>query len=112
MKHAFVTTCLHGIAVALRTEGPSVRSLITCQHHPPATGHPLIQLGSQGDGCYLVPEDLEASQHAFRQAFTIERVFEVVSSSGASRAISMMALYTGLRLLFPWYTLPKSVSES
>lgn len=59
MKHAFVTTCLHGIPVALRTDGPSVRSLFTCQH-PLATGHPLIRLGSQGDGCYLVLEDLES----------------------------------------------------
>ena len=59
MKHAFVTASLSaGIAVAKQPEMSAVRQLIE-QIRPVTVDTPLIRLGSNGDGGYLVPDDLE-----------------------------------------------------
>lgn len=59
MKHRFVTACLHtGLAVGKQPTMSSVRDLLA-QLHPVAIRQPMIRLGSDGDGGYLVPDDLE-----------------------------------------------------
>jgi hypothetical protein len=76
MKYAFVTACLNvGISVAMQTDKASVRELIALLH-PLATEHPLIRLGSHGDGGYLVPDDLNGVAACFSPGVDNRATFE------------------------------------
>src|SRR4051794_4689062 len=58
IRHAIVTFGLNaGVSVAKRTDGNLVRHLIG-RLSPVLTDVPLTRLGADGDGGYLVPEDL------------------------------------------------------
>jgi hypothetical protein len=81
MKHAFVKTafvsaCLTaGISVAKQTDREEVQKLIS-RVHPLTTEHPLIRLGDNGDGGYLVPDDLEGIAACFSPGVDNRASFE------------------------------------
>jgi hypothetical protein len=59
LRHIFVTLCLNaGISVAKLANIESVKALIKALH-PVVTDKPLIRLGGDGDGAYLVPDDFD-----------------------------------------------------
>jgi hypothetical protein len=59
MKHAIITASLNaGLALGKQSELASVHRLIE-QIRPLTTDRPLIRVGSEGDGGYLIPDDLE-----------------------------------------------------
>jgi hypothetical protein len=76
MKHSFVTACLNvGISVAKETDKADVLQLVN-RLHPLVTEHPLIRLGSPGDGGYLVPDDLEGVIACFSPGVDDRATFE------------------------------------
>lgn len=76
LKYAFVTACLNlGLAVAIRTSIGAVQGLLA-RLHPVRTEHPLIRLGSAGDGGYLVPDDLEGITACFSPGVDDRASFE------------------------------------
>jgi hypothetical protein len=76
MKHAFVTACLNfGISVAMQTDKTAVRKLLALLY-PLTTEHPLIRLGSGGDGGYLVPDDLNDVAACFSPGVDNRATFE------------------------------------
>jgi Methyltransferase FkbM domain len=76
MKHAFVTACLNfGISVAMQTDKTALRELMGLLH-PLATEHPLIRLGADGDGGYLVPDDLNGIAACFSPGVDNRATFE------------------------------------
>ena len=76
MKYAFVTACLNmGISVAKQADKGAVQALIA-QLHPLVTEHPLIRLGSDGDGGYLVPDDLKGIAACFSPGVDNRATFE------------------------------------
>ena len=76
MKYAFVTACLSaGISVAKQTDSNAVRDLVG-QLHPLVTEHPLIRMGSRGDGGYLIPDDLEEVGACFSPGVDNRATFE------------------------------------
>ena len=81
MKHAFVKTafvsaCLTaGISVAKQTEREEVQKLIS-RAHPLTTELPLVRLGANGDGGYLVPDDLEGIAACFSPGVDNRATFE------------------------------------
>lgn len=59
IQHYFVSTALNaGLAVAQQPPHASVREFIS-QLHPVLDERPLVRVGSDGDGGYLVPDDLD-----------------------------------------------------
>ena len=59
MRHAIITASLNaGLALAKQSELASAHPLIE-EIRPDTTDKPLIRLGSEADGGYLVPDDLE-----------------------------------------------------
>jgi hypothetical protein len=76
MKYAFATACLSaGISVATQTEKTAVQDFVA-QLHPLTTEHPLIRLGSGGDGGYLIPDDLEDVTACFSPGVGDRATFE------------------------------------
>lgn len=76
IKFAFVTACLNvGVSVARRTDKAAVRDLVA-QLYPLVTEHPLIRLGSRGDGGYLIPDDLEGVAACFSPGVEDRATFE------------------------------------
>jgi hypothetical protein len=76
MKHAFFTACLNaGIAVARPSDFKAVRSFVA-RLHPLDTEHPLIRMGTNGDGGYLVPDDLEGVAACFSPGVADRATFE------------------------------------
>lgn len=76
LKYAFVSACLNlGFAVAIRTNIAAVRDLLA-RLHPLRTEHPLIRLGSVGDGGYLVPDDIEGIVACFSPGVDDRASFE------------------------------------
>jgi hypothetical protein len=76
IKYAIVTACLNvGISVAIRTDGEAVRELVR-QLYPLVTEHPLIRMGSRGDGGYLIPDDLEGIAACFSPGVDNRATFE------------------------------------
>jgi hypothetical protein len=76
MKHAFVTACLNvGVSVALKADQKSVEALVA-RLHPLLTEHPLIRLGCDGDGGYLVPDDLDGIAACFSPGVDNRATFE------------------------------------
>jgi Methyltransferase FkbM domain len=76
MKHAIVTACLNvGISVALKADQKSVQALVS-RLHPLLTEHPLIRLGCDGDGGYLVPDDLDGIAACFSPGVDNRATFE------------------------------------
>jgi hypothetical protein len=76
MKHGFVTACLNaGISVAKQPDMPAILDLIE-QLHPVDTEHPLIRLGSDEDGGYLVPDDLDGVVACFSPGVSAWAPFE------------------------------------
>lgn len=76
LKYAFVSACLNlGVAVAIRTSITAVQDLLA-RLHPVQTEHPLIRLGSTGDGGYLVPDDLEGLTACFSPGVDDRASFE------------------------------------
>lgn len=76
MKHrvvsAFLTT---GVAVSKQPDVTTVRDLIT-QLHPVSTRYPLIRVGSDGDGGYLLPDDLDGIVACFSPGVSVWAPFE------------------------------------
>jgi hypothetical protein len=76
MKHAFFTACLNaGIAVARRSDIKAVQSFVA-RLHPLDTEHPLIRMGTNGDGGYLIPDDLEGIAACFSPGVGGRATFE------------------------------------
>jgi hypothetical protein len=76
LKYAFVTACLNaGISVAKQTDIEAVRNLVA-RLHPLVTEHPLIRMGAQGDGGYLIPDDLEGVAACFSPGVDDRATFE------------------------------------
>ncbi|TPQ27239.1 hypothetical protein C2U70_30895 [Bradyrhizobium guangdongense] len=76
LKYAFVTACLNmGFAVAMRTDLAAVGRLLA-KLHPVNTEHPLIRLGSRGDGGYLIPDDLDGIVACFSPGVDDRASFE------------------------------------
>jgi hypothetical protein len=76
LKTAFVSACLTaGISVAKQTDREEVQKLIS-RVHPLTTEHPLIRLGDNGDGGYLVPNDLEGIAACFSPGVDNRASFE------------------------------------
>jgi len=76
LKHAFVTACLNlGVSVGMRADLAAVRALIA-RLHPLATEHSLIRLGCNGDGGYLVPNDLDGIAACFSPGVDDRAYFE------------------------------------
>lgn len=76
MKHAIVTACLNlGVTVALQADQKSVHALVG-RLHPLLTEHPLIRLGCEGDGGYLVPDDLDGIAACFSPGVDNRATFE------------------------------------
>ena len=76
MKHRFVTTCLNvGFSVAKQADLASIRELIA-QLHPVETEYPLMRLGSDMDGGYLVPDDLDDVVACFSPGVSVWAPFE------------------------------------
>jgi hypothetical protein len=77
MKYAFVTACLRaGISVALQPDQAEVREFIA-KLHPLTTEHPLIRMG-EGDGGYLIPDDLNGITACFSPGVDNRATFELV----------------------------------
>jgi hypothetical protein len=75
-RDAFVTGCLNaGISVARQVDGQAVRDLVRLLH-PLVTEHSLVRLGAQGDGGYLVPDDLDGVVACFSPGVGNEASFE------------------------------------
>lgn len=75
-RAAFETACLTvGFSVAKQVDRASVKDLIA-RLYPFATEHPLIRLGSNGDGGYLVPDDLEGIAACFSPGVARQADFE------------------------------------
>jgi len=76
MKHAFFTACLSaGISVARPSDIKAVRNLVA-RLHPLDTEHPLIRMGTKGDGGYLVPDDLDGIAACFSPGVADRATFE------------------------------------
>jgi hypothetical protein len=76
LKYAFVTASLNaGISVSLQSEKAAVEALIA-KLHPVETEHLLVRLGSDGDGGYLVPNDLESLAACFSPGVDNRASFE------------------------------------
>jgi hypothetical protein len=76
LKHAFVSACLAaGFSVGKQTDPAQVSGLIA-KLHPHVTEHPLVRLGSDGDGGYLVPDDLEGIGACFSPGVDNRASFE------------------------------------
>lgn len=76
LKHRFVSFCLNfGISVSKATDPERVRQL-AAKLHPVVTKFPLIRAGSEGDGGYLVPDDLEGLVACFSPGVDNRASFE------------------------------------
>ena len=76
IQRAFVTLCLNaGFSVAMQSDSHAVRDLIA-RLHPVATEHPLIRAGSDGDGGYLIPDDLTGIAACFSPGVDNRATFE------------------------------------
>ncbi len=64
-----------GIHVVTRTQVSEVRELIRSLH-PIDTGTELIRLGPDGDGGYLLPNDLDGIEYAFSPGVSTESGFD------------------------------------
>ena len=64
-----------GIDVTERTAASSLNQLLHALH-PLDSGIELIRVGSEGDGGYLVPDDLDGIQYAFSPGVSDESGFE------------------------------------
>jgi hypothetical protein len=76
IKTAFASACLTaGISVAKQTERSEVERLVR-RVHPLTTDRPLIRLGANADGGYLVPDDLEGIAACFSPGVDNRATFE------------------------------------
>ena len=64
-----------GMDVTRRTGAGALAGLIRALH-PLDTGHPLIRLGPDGDGGYLLPDDLQGIGYGFSPGVAAESRFE------------------------------------
>ncbi len=64
-----------GIDVSERTDPAALRDLLESLH-PLEAGVPLVRVGPDGDGGYLVPDDLEGIKYAFSPGVSDESGFE------------------------------------
>jgi hypothetical protein len=75
-KCAFVTACLNiGITVGRRSNKKAVDRLVS-RLHPIVTEHPLVRMGANGDGGYLVPDDLAGIRACFSPGVDNRATFE------------------------------------
>lgn len=65
-----------GMDVGSRTRNAELTELLRSLH-PVAPGKDLIRLGPQGDGGYLLPDDLDGIQYCFSPGVSTESGFEV-----------------------------------
>jgi hypothetical protein len=76
LRHAIVSLGLRaGISVSKQAERDSVRRLIAGLH-PVVTDVPLVRLGADGDGGYLVPDDLDGVTACFSPGVDDRATFE------------------------------------
>jgi hypothetical protein len=76
LKHTFVSACLNlGMSVGLQADSAAVRALIA-RLCPLATDYPLVRLGCDGDGGYLVPDDLDGIAACFSPGVDNRATFE------------------------------------
>ena len=66
-----------GMDVVKRTRAGEVRELIRSLH-PVDSGAELIRMGPDGDGGYLLPDDLEGIEFCFSPGVSTESGFEAV----------------------------------
>ena len=64
-----------GTDVGRRTQTQDLRELIRALH-PAVPGRELIRLGPEGDGGYLLPDDLDGVQCCFSPGVSTESRFE------------------------------------
>jgi hypothetical protein len=76
IQRAFVSLCFNsGLSVAKMADSRAVRELIA-KLHPVSTEHPLIRAGSEGDGGYLIPDDLAGIEACFSPGVDNRATFE------------------------------------
>ena len=76
LRHRIVTLFLSaGIAVGKQADRGAVRRLIA-RLHPVTTRLPLIRIGAEGDGGYLVPDDLDGIAACFSPGVDNRASFE------------------------------------
>ncbi len=75
-RHAITTVCLNaGFCIAKQADRNSIRHLIR-RLHPVVTDIPLVRLGADGDGGYLVPDDLRDVAACFSPGVDNRATFE------------------------------------